>query len=106
MKTQVYQLTRQIPKGSISTYGRLAKAAGKPRACRAVGNILHMNLDPASIPCHRVINSNGQVGGYMYGKTQKIRLLASEGIEVVNNRVVNFKLKIFDDFRWLPRDKK
>ena len=104
MKKQVYLLTRQIPKGSISTYGRLAKAAGRPSAYRAVGNILHMNLDPASIPCHRVINSNGKVGEYMYGKTQKIRLLASEGIEIVDNRVVNFELKLFDDFKRVPQD--
>jgi len=59
------------------TYKEVAAKAGKPRAWRAVGNILNKNYDPA-IPCHRVICSDGRLGGYNRGMSQKLRLLRKE----------------------------
>jgi len=61
------------------TYKEVAKSAGIPRAFRAVGNILNKNRDP-KIPCHRVIRSDGKIGGYKDGLRKKIYLLRKEGV--------------------------
>lgn len=83
MKTfteQVKAIVRQIPKGKVMTYGEVAKAAGKPRAARAVANIMAKNYDE-SVPCHRVIRSDGHLGGYNRGGTiKKEWLLREEGV--------------------------
>jgi len=63
---KVYEVVRKIPKGRVLTYKIVAKLAGRPKAWRAVGNILNKNKDP-KIPCHRVIKVNGEIGGYRYG---------------------------------------
>jgi len=73
----VYTVVRKIPKGSVLTYKEVAKRAGSPLAFRAVGTILSKNFDPA-IPCHRVIRSDGAMGGYNRGISEKIRKLKSE----------------------------
>ncbi len=78
---RVLEVVRAIPKGSVMTYRQVAARAGSPMAYRAVGNILHKNHDPA-IPCHRVIRSNGSIGGYNRGKKEKNRLLAEERFSV------------------------
>lgn len=77
-REQVLVVVRHIPKGSVLTYGEVARRAGAPRAARAVGTILKTNYDPA-IPCHRVIRSNGSLGAYNRGASEKRRLLTSEG---------------------------
>lgn len=77
-RTRVLKVVRAIPKGHTLTYAEVASQAGSPRAYRAVGNILNKNYDPA-IPCHRVIRSDGKIGGYNRGARQKVRLLAAEG---------------------------
>jgi len=82
-KERVYQVVRKIPKGKVLTYKMVAKLAGKPRGWRAVGNILNKNSDP-KIPCHRVIRSDGKVGGYRKGTNQKIILLRKEGL-IINS---------------------
>jgi O-6-methylguanine DNA methyltransferase len=74
---KVYEVVKKIPRGGTLTYGEVAKIAGKPRAARAVGNILNKNYDPA-IPCHRVIRSGGQIGGYNRGADTKIKILKEE----------------------------
>jgi len=76
---KVLEAVKKIPKGEVLTYKTIAKKIGKPRAWRAVGNILNKNKDP-KIPCYRVIRSNGRVGGYRYGIKKKIALLKKEGI--------------------------
>jgi O-6-methylguanine DNA methyltransferase len=73
----VFDVVRQIPKGTTLTYAQVAERAGRPHAYRAVGNILNKNYDPA-IPCHRVIRSDGTPGGYNRGREQKIAILRSE----------------------------
>ena len=77
---KVYEIVKRIPKGKVLTYKKIAKLAGKPRAWRAVGNILNKNPNPKIIPCHRVIKSNGEIGGYKDGTKKKISLLKSEHI--------------------------
>ncbi len=75
---QVYRVVKKIPKGKVLTYKEVARGAGKPLAFRAVGNILNKNFDP-KIPCHRVIRSDGKVGGYNRGTLEKQILLKNEG---------------------------
>ncbi len=81
MKTfadRVYDIVRQIPKGKTMTYGQVAKAVGKPGAARAVGNALNKNRSK-DVPCHRVIRSDGSIGGYAWGTKKKIAILKREG---------------------------
>ena len=70
------------------TYKEAAKLAGSPRAFRAVGNALNKNPDLKTIPCHRVVRSDGTVGGYKQGTNRKISLLSKEGVIIRKGRVV------------------
>lgn len=74
----VHAVVRRIPKGSVMTYAEVAQAAGRPRAFRAVGNILTKNRSK-DIPCHRVIRSDGELGGYAWGADKKRAILKKEG---------------------------
>lgn len=74
---KVYDVVRKIKSGEVLTYKEVAKRAGNEKACRAVGNILNKNHDPA-IPCHRVIRSDGKTGGYNRGHNIKVNLLQEE----------------------------
>lgn len=78
-RERVLAVVRTIPKGETLAYGEVARRAGNPRAPRAVGAILHTNFDPA-IPCHRVIRSDGTLGGYNRGIKQKSKRLKSERV--------------------------
>lgn len=75
---KVYKVVLSIPLGEVRTYKWVAQKAGKPRAHRAVGQILKHNPYPFIIPCHRVIASGGKLGGYIWGKKMKRRLLNLE----------------------------
>jgi methylated-DNA-[protein]-cysteine S-methyltransferase len=86
----VYDLLLKIPAGKISTYGDLAKALGNPLASRQVGRILGRNPNPIKVPCHRVVMSDGKVGGYFYGSDKKKELLEKEGISFTDESVNNF----------------
>ena len=87
-KEKVFKTVKKIPKGRILTYEMVAKLAGRPRAWRVVGNILNKNRD-LKIPCHRVIRSDGKVGGFNRETKNKISLLKAEGIVIRNRRVVH-----------------
>ena len=76
-KEKVYNVVKKISRGSFLTYKEVALKAGRSKAWRAVGNILNKNRD-SQIPCHRVIRSNGSVGGYNEGVKKKIALLSKE----------------------------
>ena len=79
---KVWNYLRKIPLGSVKTYSQVAKALGKPLAARAVANAIGKNPYPLKIPCHRVIRSDGSLGGYSGKggvKTKKF-LLQKEGI--------------------------
>jgi methylated-DNA-[protein]-cysteine S-methyltransferase len=80
IKNEVYNILLKIPAGKVSTYGDIAKALGQPKAARLVGQILHDNPNPVIVPCHRVIHSDGRLGGYAYGSERKRVLLENEGI--------------------------
>ncbi len=83
---EVYKVVRKIPKGRIMSYKSVAKKAGRPLSWRAVGNILNRHQEPG-LPCHRVIRSNGKIGGYRRGVRKKTLLLKKEGIIIKNDRV-------------------
>lgn len=76
---KVRGIVKNIPPGKVMTYKEVAKAAGRPRAYRAVGNILNKNYD-SKIPCHRVVKSDSGVGGYNRGVEEKLNLLKKEGV--------------------------
>lgn len=92
MKTEsfpqrVYKLTSLIPKGLVSTYSVIAKALNNPKAARAVGNALNKNPYAPKVPCHRVIRSNGEVGGFANGTNKKIAILKKEGIIISKGKI-------------------
>ncbi len=76
-KEKVLKVVEQIPKGKVLTYKEVARRAGSPKACRAVGNILNKNYN-SEIPCHRVIRSDGKIGGYNRGGANKLKILKKE----------------------------
>ena len=83
-KEKVYEIVRKIPKGKTLTYKQVAEMAGFPGAWRAVGNVLNKNKNP-QIPCHRVIRSDGKIGGYKNGSEKKKLLLKREGATINEN---------------------
>jgi len=87
----VYDLVSEIPSGKVVTYGQLATFLGNPRATRGIGKVLNQNPRPIIVPCHRVVCSDGRVGGYMYGKDRKISLLLKEGIPIDNDKIKDFE---------------
>ncbi|AYV83304.1 MAG: cysteine methyltransferase [Hyperionvirus sp.] len=104
----VYDLTKQIPKGKVSTYKNIAKALGKPGACQAVGQALRRNPYAPEVPCHRVISTDFSLGGFI-GSTaidsdnlrKKIRLLKDENILIDLDRIKNsrkYRKSILFDF--------
>lgn len=88
-KKKVLAIVSRIPKGKVLTYKEVAKRAGSPRAYRAVGNILNKNRD-SEIPCHRVIRSDGKVGGYNRGTKVKAQLLKKENYIFGNNHTTTY----------------
>ena len=86
-RNEVYKVVRKIPSGKVATYKSVAVAIGLPRAYRAVANALAKNFD-SKIPCHRVVRSDGTLGGYNRGgSAKKAKLLRSEGVFVKNGNV-------------------
>lgn len=87
--TKIYEAVKRIPKGRVATYAQVALMAGNGKMCRAVGNALHRNPEPGVIPCHRVVNSRGELaGGFAFGGLEvQAALLESEGVEVSDGRV-------------------
>lgn len=76
-REKVFAIVKKIPAGKTLTYGEVARRVGKPLAARAVGAVLKTNFDPA-IPCHRIIRTNGELGGYNRGIENKKRILDEE----------------------------
>ena len=86
---RIYEAVKRIPKGKVATYGQVAAMAGNPKMSRAVGNALHKNPQPVIIPCHRVVDSKGHLADEFAfgGAGVQARLLADEGVEVIDNTV-------------------
>ncbi|MEC4847853.1 MAG: MGMT family protein [Nitrosarchaeum sp.] len=92
---KIYKKLLEVPKGKITTYGELAKAVGLKNGQRAVGKIMNKNPYPVIIPCHRVIKSDGKIGGYAYGEEIKSNMLSKEGIKIQNGKILDFENSIY-----------
>ena len=87
----VCKAMEKIPRGKVTTYGNLAKFLGT-NAVRAVGTAVGKNPNAPTVPCHRVVRSDGKIGKYSGpdGVNGKIKILQSEGVEIKNGKIVNF----------------
>jgi methylated-DNA-protein-cysteine methyltransferase-like protein len=95
----VYEIVKQIPKGKVVTYGQIAKMLGQPRKSKIVGWALHSNPYPGIVPCHRVVNRNGELsGGFAFGgpEVQK-KLLEGEGIIFSESGIIDLQ-----KYLWKP----
>ena len=97
MKTEekIYQKLLEVPIGYVTTYGDLAKAINLKNGQRVVGQIMKKNPFPVIIPCHRVVKSDGTIGGYAYGSERKKHMLWEEGLKINNNKISDFKNFLF-----------
>ena len=86
---RIYEAVKKIPKGRVATYGQVAALAGDKNMARAVGNALHRNPDPDTIPCYRVVNSKGELAGELAcgGRGAQQRRLEADGMEVTDGKV-------------------
>lgn len=91
---RVYSALKLVPKGKVTTYGELARIIGT-KAYRAVGQVLHRNPFAPAVPCHRVICSNGDIGGFAWGQAKKTQMLKSEGVPVQKGKVVQLSEYLF-----------
>ncbi len=81
-----YIILRKVPMGKVTTYREIAKALNC-KAYRAVGNAMNKNPYAPEVPCHRVINSDGKLGGFASGVDKKIEMLKKEGVEIINGKI-------------------
>lgn len=95
---RIYEIAKNIPKGKVATYKQIATLVGSSGASRAVGMAMSNNPDITTIPCHRVIGSDGYMHGYSLGKgiESKIEKLRKEGIEIEEDKVD------LDIYQWKP----
>lgn len=84
---KIYEVVKMIPVGETLNYKEVAQLAGRPKAWRAVGNALNKNTD-LKVPCHRVVRSDGRIGGYRKGVRRKVYLLKKEGVLIKSGRIV------------------
>ena len=92
---KVWELCKKIPKGKVSTYKEIAKALHNPMSFRAVGNALNKNPYAPIVPCHRIVNSNSDLGGFAHGSKAKIKLLEKEGIQIKNKKIQDFSSVLY-----------
>jgi len=92
---ECYEALKKVPPGKVISYGGLAEMIGRPNAHRAVGSAMNKNPYAPKVPCHRVVKSNGELGGFADDLGVKIKRLHKEGVEVLNNKIVNFKSVLF-----------
>jgi O-6-methylguanine DNA methyltransferase len=97
--SRVLATVRRIPPGRVATYGDIAALAGRPRAARAVGNVMR-DCGRPDVPCHRVIAAAGRLGGFGGNLELKRALLRAEGISVSATSVRDFRTR-----RWTPARK-
>ena len=95
LQSKTYELLKTVPVGRVTTYKAIAKALGT-KAYRAIGQYMRHNPFAPTVPCHRVVSSDGTIGGFKGTRTgkeieEKIRLLQSEGIHIINRKVSNFE---------------
>ena len=90
LSTKVYRKLLQVPKGKVTTYRELANAVGLKNGQRIIGMIMKKNPFPVIVPCHRVVKSDGKIGGYAYGKKVKSKMLTNEGIKIKDGEIIDF----------------
>ena len=95
LEQQVYKKLTEVPQGKVTTYGELAKAVGLKNGQRVIGQIMKKNPYPVIIPCHRVVKSDGQVGGYAYGDKIKTNMLKKEGLTIKNGKILDWNKKFY-----------
>ena len=97
---KIYDVVKQIPKGRVASYGTVAAMAGNPRWSRVVGYALHVNPEPVTIPCHRVVTKNGEVSkAFAFGGENMQRILLSEeGITFLSDGRVDMKKHAWNGF--------
>ena len=95
IEEKIYEKLLQVPFGYVTTYGDLAKAINLKNGQRIVGQKMKKNPFPVIVPCHRVVKSDGTVGGYAYGIKIKKHMLFKEGLKIKNNKILDFKNNLF-----------
>ena len=95
-QSQCYEALKKVPRGKVITYGGLAEMIGRPKAHRAVGSAMNKNPFAPKVPCHRVVKSNGDLGGFSIDIKVKIKRLQEEGVMVSNNKIVDFQSILFE----------
>ena len=95
IEEKIYRKLLEVPEGNVTTYGDLAKAINLKNGQRFVGQIMKKNPFPVIVPCHRVVKSDGTIGGYAYGTERKKHMLSKEGLEINNDRIFDFKKNLF-----------
>lgn len=95
----VYTVVRKIPKGKVATYGQIARMLGQPKKSKIVGWALHSNPYQGTVPCHRVVNRNGELSeGFVFGGSQvQKKLLEDEGIIVDKEGIIDLQ-----EYLWKP----
>lgn len=93
---KVWSALKLIPRGRVATYKEIARFIGNFKAARAVGQACGRNSKAPRVPCHRVVKSDGGLGGYNGGVKKKIYLLKKEGLKIVKSKIENFKKKKFE----------
>lgn len=89
LEHKVYKKLLEVPEGKVTTYAELAKAVGLENGQRVIGQIMNKNPFPVIVPCHRVILSNGKIGGYAWGEKVKTKMLAKEGIKIKKGKILD-----------------
>ena len=92
---KIYKKLLQVPFGKITTYGELSRAIGLKNGQRVIGRVMKNNPFPVIVPCHRVVKSNREIGGYAFGVDIKRNMLTKEGICIKNNKIENFEKSFF-----------
>ena len=92
---KIYKKLLQVPLGRITTYGELSRAIGLKNGQRVIGKLMKNNPFPVIIPCHRVVKSNREIGGYAFGVDIKRNMLTKEGICIKNDKIENFEKSFF-----------
>ena len=95
LEEKVYKKLLEVPKGKVTTYGELAKAIGLKNGQRVIGKIMNKNPYPVIIPCHRVIKSDGKIGGYAWGEKVKSKMLSNEGIKIKKGKILEVEKTIY-----------
>ncbi len=93
---KVYSFLKKVPRGKVTTYKEIGNALGKDgNVYRAIGQALNKNPFAPTVPCHRVVCSDGSLGGFAHGPLAKKKLLAAEGVTVSLGKIVDFEKKLW-----------